>query len=113
MQKNLKSRFQYLKYNNLEDMLKIILASSQSALGVNSLLYFINYHNKNILFIYNSSIGRSLIHYTPVTEKPQDKFIQLNRATGKYEYVKDLGTETHSIYIPILDLEMTTLEFPV
>jgi hypothetical protein len=74
--KNPKSRFHYLKYNNLEDMLKIMLASSQSAIGINSLLYFINYHSKNIIFIYNSSIGSSLIHYTVVMEKPKDKFIR-------------------------------------
>jgi len=94
-------------------MLKIILASSQSAIGINSLLYFINYHNKNIIFIYNSSIGSSLIHYTVVTEKPEDKFIQLNKTSGKYEFAEDLGTESHSIYIPILDLQTTTLEFPI
>jgi len=113
MQKNPNSKFHYLKYNNLEDMLKIMLAASQSAIGINSLLYFINYHNKNIFFIYNSSIGSSLIHYTVVMERPEDKFIQLNKTSGKYEFAEDLGTESHSIYIPILDLETTTLEFPI
>jgi hypothetical protein len=46
-------------------------------------------------------------------EKPEDKFIQLNKTSGKYEFVEDLGTESHSIYIPVLNLETTTLEFPI
>ncbi|MFB5600197.1 MAG: hypothetical protein ACE5SW_08235 [Nitrososphaeraceae archaeon] len=113
MQKKSESKFKFLKYNNLEDMLKLILTSSQSALGINSLLYYINYRNKNIFFIYNSSIGSSLIHYNFLTEKPKNKFIQLNKISGKYEFVNGLGTDSHSIYIPILELEEITLDFPI
>jgi hypothetical protein len=113
MQKKSESKFKFLKYNNLEDMLKIILTSSQSALGINSLLYYINYHDKNIFFIYNSSIGSSLIHYNIITEKPKNKFIQLNKITGKYEFVDSLGNDSHSLYIPILELEEITLTFPI
>ena len=113
MQKKSESKFKFLQYNNLEDMLKIILTSSQSALGINSLLYYINYHDKNILFIYNSSIGSSLIHFNIQTEGPKNKFIQLNKINGKYEFVNNLGTDSHSIYIPILELEKITLDFPI
>ena len=109
---NAKSNLRYLKYNYLEDMLKIILASAQSALGISSLLYFLNYKNKNLMFIYNSSIGGSIIHYNIVSEKPLNKFIQLNKQNGNYKYVDDIGNDSHSIYIPILELEHTTLEFP-
>ncbi|MDR4512191.1 MAG: hypothetical protein MRJ93_10875 [Nitrososphaeraceae archaeon] len=112
MQKKLASDFKFLKYNNLEDMLKIILSSSQSALGINSLLYHIKDNNNDILFIYNSSIGSSLIHYIILNEKPQKKFIQLNKINGKYEFINQLGTESHSIYIPILELEKLSIEFP-
>lgn len=92
-------------------MLKVILSSAQSALGISSLLYFLNYQNQNILFIYNSSIGSSLVHYNIVPEKPSSKFIQLNKQNGSYKYVEDIGNDSHSLYIPILELEDTTLEF--
>ncbi len=108
-----KFNFRYLKYSSLEDMFKIILSSAQSALGISSLLYFLNYKNQNIMFIYNSSIGSSLIHYNILSEKPLTKFIQLNKQSGEYKYIDDVGNESHSIYIPILELENTTLEFPI
>lgn len=110
---NTKFNYRYLKYSSLEDMFKIILSSAQSALGISSLLYFLNYKNQNIMFIYNSSIGSSLIHYNILSEKPLTKFIQLNKQSGEYKYIDDVGNESHSIYIPILELENTTLEFPI
>lgn len=110
---NTKFNFRYLKYSSLEDMFKIILSSAQSALGISSLLYFLNYKDQNIMFIYNSSIGSSLIHYNILSEKPLTKFIQLNKQSGEYKYIDDVGNESHSIYIPILELENTTLEFPI
>ena len=110
---NNKYNFRYLKYSSLEDMFKIILSSAQSALGISSLLYFLNYKNQNIMFIYNSSIGSSLIHYNIMSEKPLTKFIQLNKQSGEYKYIDEVGNESHSIYIPILELENTTLEFPL
>ena len=110
---NTKFNFRYLKYSSLEDMFKIILSSAQSALGISSLLYFLNYKDQNIMFIYNSSIGSSLIHYNILSEKPLTKFVQLNKQSGEYKYIDDVGNESHSIYIPILELENTTLEFPI
>lgn len=110
---NNKYNFRYLKYSSLEDMFKIILSSAQSALGISSLLYFLNYKNQNLMFIYNSSIGSSLIHYNILSEKPLTKFIQLNKQSGEYKYIDEVGNESHSIYIPILELENTTLEFPL
>lgn len=108
-----KFNFRYLKYSSLEDMFKIILSSAQSALGISSLLYFLNYKNQNLMFIYNSSIGSSLIHYNILSEKPLTKFVQLNKQSGEYKYIDDVGNDPHSIYIPILELENTTLEFPL
>jgi hypothetical protein len=110
---NNKFNFRFLKYSSLEDMFKIILSSAQSALGISSLLYFLNYKNQNLMFIYNSSIGSSLIHYNILSEKPLTKFIQLNKQSGEYKYIDEVGNESHSIYIPILELENTTLEFPL
>lgn len=113
MSENNKFNFRYLKYRSLQDMFKIILSSAQSALGISSLLYSLNYNNQNLMFIYNSSIGSSLIHYSILNEKPLTKFIQLNKQSGEYKYINDLGNESHSIYIPILELENATLEFPL
>src|SRR5215218_10624894 len=85
--------FRYMKYSSLEDMLKIILSSAQSALGVSSLLYFLNYKNQNLMFIYNSSIGSSIIHYNIISEKQLTKFIQINKQNEKYKYVDDIGND--------------------
>jgi hypothetical protein len=32
--------------------------------------------------------------------------------TGEFRFVDKIGTDTHSIYIPILELEESTLLFP-
>src|SRR5689334_20534527 len=69
----------YLKYQNLEDMLKVIIYSAQSMLGVIPMLYYINYKNKNILFIQTGAVGGVTIHYVLQNEKPVKKFIQLKR----------------------------------
>ena len=65
------------------------------------------------MFIYNSSIGGSLIHYNILSEKPLTKFIQLNKQSGEYKYIDDVGNDPYSIYIPILELENATLDFPI
>jgi hypothetical protein len=54
-----------------------------------------------------------LINYNIVQEKPSNKFIQLNKQNGNYKYVDDIGNDSHSLYIPILELEDTTLEFSI
>lgn len=41
----------YLKYKSLEDMLKIIIYSSQSMLGTVPMLYHIIHNDRQILFI--------------------------------------------------------------
>jgi predicted dinucleotide-utilizing enzyme len=47
----------YLKYQNLEDMLKVIIYSAQSMLGVIPMLYYIPYNNDHVLFIQTGAIG--------------------------------------------------------
>ena len=39
----------YLKYKNLEDMLKVILFASQSPIGMVPMLYHINFNGKELL----------------------------------------------------------------
>ena len=106
------SSITFLKYKNLNDMLKVILFSSQSALGLTPMLYHIKYNQKEILFIETGALGGALIHYTVEKERPSMKFIELRQLTGEYNFVEKIGNDTHSIYIPILELDSSTIEFP-
>jgi hypothetical protein len=102
----------YLKYEDLDDMLKVIIYSSQSMLGVIPTLYYIKYKEKHLLFIQTGTIGNATIHYTVQKDKPAKKFIQLKRLTGESSFVVSIGTDAQSLYVPILHLEKSTLEFP-
>lgn len=103
----------YLKYKSLEDMLKVIVYSAQSAMGLTPMLYHINYNNQQILFIQTGAIISNVIHFIVLNEKPIKKFIELKRLTGQFSFVDSIGTDTQSLYIPILELEESTLKFPV
>ena len=102
----------YLKYQNLEDMLKVIIYSAQSMLGVIPMLYYIHYNSKHVLFIQTGTIGGVTVHYVVENEKPTKKFIQLKRLSGEFTFVDNLGTDAQSLYVPILGLEKSTLAFP-
>ena len=102
----------FLKYKNLTDMLKVILFSSQSALGLTPMLYHITVKEEEILFIETGALGGALVHYIVEKEKPSMRFIELRQLTGEYNFVEKIGNDTHSIYIPILELESTSIEFP-
>src|ERR687892_145993 len=102
----------YLKYKTLEDMLKVILSSSQSVFSYIPMLYHINYNHQEILFIQTGMIGGVIIHYIVQNEKPNKKIIELKRLTGKFSFIDSIGTDAQSIYIPILELEQSTLRFP-
>ena len=103
----------FLKYKNLSDMLKVILFSSQSALGLTPMLYHIAYKAKEVLFIETGALGGALVHYIVEKEEPKKKFIELRQLTGEYSFVEKIGNDTHSIYIPILELDTTSIEFPI
>ena len=102
----------YLKYKSLEDVLKVIVYSAQSAIGLTPMLYHIAYNNYQIIFIQTGSIGGSTIHYIMLDEKPSRKFIELKRLTGEYQFVDRIGTDTQSLYVPVLELDRSTLRFP-
>ncbi|MGA7370037.1 MAG: hypothetical protein WBX01_12985 [Nitrososphaeraceae archaeon] len=102
----------YLKYKCLEDMLKVIVYSSQSALGLTPMLYHLQHNNREILFIQTGAVGTSTVHYVVQSSKPEKKFIELKRLTGEFVYVDSLGTDTLSLYVPILELEKVTYTFP-
>jgi hypothetical protein len=103
----------YLKYETLEDMLKVILYSAQSALGLTPMLYQINYNNRQILFIQTGAVGAVTIHFIIQNTQPSKKFIELRRLTGEFQFAERIGTDTQSLYIPIVKLEKSTLKFPV
>jgi hypothetical protein len=102
----------YLKYQNLEDMLKVIIYSAQSMLGVIPMLYYIHYNNDPVLFIQTGAIGGVTVHYVVENQKPSKKFIQLKRLSGEFTFVDSIGTDAQSLYVPILGLEKSTLVFP-
>jgi hypothetical protein len=102
----------YLKYQNLEDMLKVIIYSAQSMIGVIPMLYYIHYNNKHVLFIQTGAVGGVTIHYGVENEKPTKKFIQLKRLSGEFTFVYSIGTDAQSLYVPILGLEKYTLAIP-
>ncbi len=106
------SSYTFLRYKDLEDMLKVILFSAQSPLGLVPMLYHIELKQKQILFIQTGTIGGVTIHYIVEKEKPSKKFVELNRLTGKYSFVESLGSDTQSLYIPVLELEDASLKFP-
>jgi hypothetical protein len=102
----------YLKYQNLGDMLKVIIYSAQSMLGVIPMLYHINHGGKHVLFIQTGAVGGVTVHYVTQGESPAKKFIQLRRLTGEYSFIDSIGTDAQSLYVPILQLEKSTLAFP-
>ena len=102
----------YLKYHDLEDMLKVIIYSAQSMLGVIPMLYHISHNGRNVLFIQTGAVGGVTVHYVVQNEKPSKKFIQLKRLSGEYTFIDSLGTDSQSLYVPILQLEKSTLSFP-
>ncbi|MGA8082545.1 MAG: hypothetical protein WCC17_11890 [Candidatus Nitrosopolaris sp.] len=103
----------YLKYRTLEDMLKVIVYSAQSALGLTPMLYHIVHNSREILFIQTGSVGGNIVHFVIQEQKPKEKFIQLKRFTGEFSFHDSIGTDAQSIYVPILELESCSLKFPL
>ena len=101
----------YLKYRTLDDMLKVIVYSAQSALGLTPMLYHIVHQGRDILFIQTGTIGGVIVHYVIEASQPKEKFIQLKRFTGEFSFVDTIGTDAQSIYVPILELDTCTLRF--
>jgi len=76
------------------------------------MLYHINYRNQDILFILTGASGGIIINYIVQTEKPNKKFIELKRLSGEFNYVDNIGSDTQSLYIPIIKIRNSTLKFP-
>ena len=104
------SSISYLKYQNLGDMLKLILYAAESPLGSSPMLYHIKYNEKDILFI-ESGILAPVVHYITQDTEPNKRWIELKRLTGEYSFVDKIGDDK-SLYIPVLELETCTFNFP-
>lgn len=76
------------------------------------MLYHIVYNNQHVLFIQTGAVGGITIHYVIQKEKPSNKFIRLKRLTGEFNYADGIGSDGMSLYLPVLELEKSTLQFP-
>jgi hypothetical protein len=106
------SSISYLKYRNLEDMLKVILYGAESPIGLAPMLYHINYNNQDILFIESGGLN-TVINYIIEDKEPTNKWIELKRLTGEHSFVDKIGDDSRSLYIPILKLDKCTYTFPL
>jgi hypothetical protein len=77
------------------------------------MLYYINYNNQQILFILTGAGGGIIINYIVQNKKPSKKFIELKRLSGEFSFVDNIGTDTQSLYVPIIKIEKSTLKFPI
>ena len=106
------SPISYMKYQNLGDMLKVILYAAESPLGSSPMLYYIKSDNKDILFI-ESGVLTPVINYIVQDKEPTKKWIELKRLTGEYSFVDKIGDDAKSLYVPILELEKSSFNFPL
>jgi hypothetical protein len=103
----------YLQYENLKEMLNVILYTSQSFMTITPLLYHITYNGKDVLFIHTGIVGGVVAHYNVIETKPPTNFIELNKITSDFKFVEKIGNNPQSIYIPIVKLVKSTLVFPI
>jgi hypothetical protein len=101
----------YLEYGNLGDMLKVILHALEYPVGSSLMLYHIKSCNKDVLFV-ESGILTTVINYILQDKEPPKKWIELKRLTEEYNFVDKIGNDAKSLYIPILELEKNTFNFP-
>jgi hypothetical protein len=102
----------YLKHAKLDDMLKVILLAAESPLGIAVMIYHIKYNNNDILFTASGALG-TVVRYHVLDKELTKKWIELKRLTGDYTFVDRIGEDTKSLYIPILELENSTFNFPL
>lgn len=112
MASDLENKILYFKYRNLEDLLKIMIYALQSPIGLLPMFYYTFYENKHIFFIQTGSQNSITLHYISKDDKPEEKFIQLNKFTGEFTFTKIIGDNALSIYIPIIETTNTHFKFP-
>jgi hypothetical protein len=103
----------YLEYESLKEMLNVILYTSQSFMAILPQLHYITYRDKEILFIHTGLVGGIVAHYHVLKEKPNKKFVELNKMNADFRFVDAVGASSQCIYIPIVRLIKSTLRFPI
>ena len=103
----------YLQYENMKDLLNVILYMSQSFMAITPMLYHITFKDKEILFVHTGMVGGVVAHYHILKEKPSTKFIELNKMTADFKFIDSIGNNHQCIYIPIVNLVHSTLSFPI
>jgi len=70
--------------------------------------------NRDILFI-EFGILTPVVHYYIIIQdkEPANKWIELKRLTGEYNFLDKIGDDTKSLYIPVLELEKSSFNFPL
>ena len=92
-------------------MLKVILYALEYPPGSSLMLCHIKSCNKDVLFV-ESGILNTVVNYILQDREPPKKWIELKRLTGEYNFVDKIGNDAKSLYIPILELEKSTFNFP-
>jgi hypothetical protein len=82
-------------------------------MAITPMLYYINYKEKDILFVHTGIVGGVVAHYLLLDEKLSTKFVELNKITSDYKFTNTVGNNSQSIYIPIVNLIRSTLAFPL
>jgi len=103
----------YLQYENMKDLLNVILYMSQSFMSITPMLYQITFKDREILFVHTGMVGGVVAHYYILKEKPSSKFVELNKITAEFKFTDSIGNNNQCIYIPIVNLIHSTLLFPV
>lgn len=102
----------YLQYENMKDLLNVILYMSQSFMAITPMLYHITSKDREILFVHTGMVGGVVAHYHVLKEKPSSKFVELNKMTADFKFTEAIGNNNQCIYIPIVNLKHSTLLFP-
>ena len=102
----------YLKHTNLADILKVILFAAESPLGLIPMLYHVKYNSKDVIFTVSGALG-TIVRYQELDKELTKKWIELKRLTGEYSFVDKIGNDAKSLYIPILELEKSSFNFPL
>ena len=60
-------------------------------------LYNITYHNKQILFIHIGIVGSIVSHYHVILDKPENKFVELNKMAEDFNFFNNIDSYTQSL----------------
>ena len=94
----------YIKLKTLEDLIYFV------ALSPSPFIQYIDLEGKHVYFVNTMAIfGPSMVYYVETKERLPNKYIVFNRYQDKITYSNQLGTDPQAVYIPILQVEKTSL----